>query len=182
SNNMGELLSGVPTENGIYQRHTTSENRYQWYLSELDEELDRAERVRVLDIGASKGSAVAGVVSELEDDGYTFQVRGVEPSPRHAGKCYERESVEDVSRAVVHDLPYQDGSFDLVVCHRLLPFLEPGDRLEGLDEMERVLTDDGTALLDLMDREEPDTRVVGREGLQEFHGEVESVMSDFDTG
>ncbi|MFB6166814.1 MAG: class I SAM-dependent methyltransferase [Candidatus Nanohaloarchaea archaeon] len=159
-----------PTRRGVYFRGTTSVNRYRDYTEEIDERLDGREEVYVLYVGASSGEAVEDLAGNLGDE-RSYHVEAVEPHPKRARKSGEREGIA-VSRATSQMLPYEDDTFDLAVCHRLLPFLDTTDKFASLKEIERVLEPSGTAVLDLNRKEEPDTRIVSVDGFPSLYADA----------
>jgi ubiquinone/menaquinone biosynthesis C-methylase UbiE len=100
------------------------------------------EDMAILDVGCGTGAHLAL---------YTrtgCKLYGIDPSPSMIGVA--REQLGD--RAQLHlgdaaDMPYDDGSFDLVLCMLTLHEMAPATRSAVLGEMGRVLRDGGRMLL-----------------------------------
>ena len=86
---------------------------------------------RVLDVGAGEGVLV---------EKYRAQGRNVVGVDAN----YESPSVKKASLA---SLPFEDGSFDAVLCLDVLEHLDLLDQAPALREIKRCLTEDGTLLL-----------------------------------
>lgn len=74
---------------------------------------------------------------------------GVEPSATMAD--FARRRGVDVVSGVAEDLPFEDGSFDLVLIATTVCFLD--DLRKALSEANRVLEDGGFVIVALLDRE-----------------------------
>jgi ubiquinone/menaquinone biosynthesis C-methylase UbiE len=87
---------------------------------------------RVLDAGCGEGV----LVEEFHD---RLRIEGTD----------ENYSSPHVHRGSLLALPYQDGSFDRVLCLDVLEHLAYADQPRALAELRRVVTDDGEVLLSL---------------------------------
>ncbi|MCP4247274.1 MAG: class I SAM-dependent methyltransferase [bacterium] len=108
--------------------------------------------LRVLDVGCGTGSLLAHLEARFG------HVRGCDPSRRMvraagAQACYMPSPMQ---------LPFDDGSFDVVVCACVYHHIEPHRRLEHLQEIGRVLAPDGLLLVFEHNRRNPLTRVIVR--------------------
>lgn len=101
---------------------------------------------RVLDVGCGTGVVARQVASRL---GARAAVTGFDLSPNMlvvAQAAAAREGVTiDWREGSAEQLPFEDGSFDLVLCQFALMFF--ADKAAALAEMHRVLTGDGRLLL-----------------------------------
>lgn len=151
----------APTRDGLYGRRTTAVNRYHDHVDDLvDRFMDGDEPVRVLDVGPSSGAAIADTVDTLTaETGREYKIHVADPASLSVERCADRDGIDGTVRAAGQALPYQKDTFDLAVCHRLLPFISVDDRFAVLREMDRVTSRDATFMADLLVREEPDTRV-----------------------
>ena len=148
SNHIAESL---PRE---MQTHTYAilrevEGKHWWYLGrrrimasfvgriapKLRRDSDAAPRI--LDVGCGTG----GNLEMLSEFG---AVEGVDVSNDAVEFCRAR-GVAPVKQAVAEDLPYDDGSFDLVTGFDVIEHLD--DDVAGLREMRRVLRPGGRVLL-----------------------------------
>ncbi len=96
-----------------------------------------ATRRQVLDIGCGTGATL----THLEQFG---DVQGVDVSPLALGYCRQR-GLQRVLAASATQLPFSDGSFDLVTALDVIEHLD--DDLRGISEIERVLRPGGTAVV-----------------------------------
>lgn len=97
----------------------------------------RSQKLEILDVGCGTG----GLMRELRQFG---DVSGVDVSPRAVAYCKER-GLENVSLGDAANLPYPDGSFDIVVILDVLEHLK-NDGV-GIREIKRVLTHGGMAII-----------------------------------
>lgn len=101
---------------------------------------------RVLDVACGTGSVARSVIPYVGERG---QVAGLD---RNAAMLEVAKTVTNVSRPAIEwrqgnaeQLPYADGSFDVVLCQQALQFFEQPP--QALAEMRRVLVRDGRAAL-----------------------------------
>jgi SAM-dependent methyltransferase len=97
----------------------------------------QSERPHILDIGCGTGANL----ELLADFGET---EGVDVSEEALAFCRAR-GLQNVRQGAAENLPYEDGSFDLVTALDVVEHLD--DDVAGLREMRRVLRPDGRALL-----------------------------------
>jgi SAM-dependent methyltransferase len=86
----------------------------------------------ILDLGAG-----AGIVPQMGFKGLAGRVCGVDPDPRVVDNPYLDEGVQGVGE----EIPYPDGTFDLVFSDNVLEHLERPE--EVFREVRRVLRDGG---------------------------------------
>jgi len=101
---------------------------------------DRLARVakppgRVLDLGCGPGQWAAAA------EGAGFRVVACDRDIRHAAARLRPSHSLELARADGSRLPFADASFDLVLCHLVLPYV---DQEACLAEMARVLRRGGT--------------------------------------
>lgn len=102
---------------------------------------DRVANLRVLDVacGAGYGTNIlaqaAAEVTGVDIDGSAI---------RRAAKKYKRDNLKFVT-ADCHDMPFEAGSFDVVVANEMIEHIEDQDSF--LEEVTRVLKPGGTLLI-----------------------------------
>jgi SAM-dependent methyltransferase len=119
---------------------------YDRFMGRYGDELGRAlaERagvrpgMKALDVGAGTGKLTL-VLSELLGE---ENVAAVDPSEPFADALAGRFTAADVRRGAAEELPFEDGSFDVVCAQLVINFL--GDPEKGAGEMRRVARDGGT--------------------------------------
>jgi ubiquinone/menaquinone biosynthesis C-methylase UbiE len=158
-----------------------------WYAglrgseSQIEEYRQQASR---LTAGLPNGAAVLEVapgpgyfaieVARLE----RFRVTGLDISRSFvqiASQNAQRAGVQvDFRQGDAAGMPFEDGSFDLIVCQAAFKnFAQPG---RALDEMHRVLRDGGTAVIQDMDHEASGA-AIGEEVSRMKIGRVNSLMT-----
>lgn len=119
---------------------------------------------RALDVGTGTGLmaralAKAGCI-----------VTGLDPSPELLGKAREASFAEGQSieyvEGVAEELPFEDGSFDLVTAATCWHWFDP---TSAAQEAARVLTPDGKLVIAVMDWHSPPNSVISRT-LALIHG------------
>ena len=94
-------------------------------------------RPRILDVGCGTGANLV-MLSQFGD------AEGVDISHDALAFCRER-GLQNVKHGAAEDLPYEDGTFDLVTALDVVEHLD--DDLAGLRELRRVLRPGGRVLL-----------------------------------
>jgi len=122
------------------------EQSHWWYtgrrkiLADFVEDICRRvtdRRPRILDVGCGTGANLL-MLSKYGD------AEGVDVSEDALAFCRER-GLEQVKLGAAEDLPYDDGTFDLVTAFDVVEHMD--DDLAGLREMRRVLRPGGRVLL-----------------------------------
>ena len=122
------------------------EQSHWWYtgrrkiLADFVEKICRQvtdRRPRILDVGCGTGANLL-MLSQYGD------AEGVDVSEDALAFCRER-GLEKVRLGAAEDLPYEDGTFDLVTAFDVVEHID--DDLAGLREMRRVLRPGGRVLL-----------------------------------
>jgi SAM-dependent methyltransferase len=92
---------------------------------------------RILDVGCGTGANLKMLAA-------CGRAEGVDISPQAVEFCRER-GLDSVKLGAAEQLPYEDGSFDVVTALDVVEHLD--DDVAGLREMRRVLRPDGRVLL-----------------------------------
>lgn len=147
---MTTIASSVPLPREM-QHHTYAityeeENKHWWFVGrrriiagfvqDICRRLNVA-RPRILDVGCGTGA-------NLELLSHFGAAEGVDISPQAIDFCRLR-GLERVRTGAAEQLPYEDGSFDLLTALDVIEHLD--DDVAGLREMRRVLSNDGRILL-----------------------------------
>jgi SAM-dependent methyltransferase len=103
----------------------------------LAEQAGVSPGMRVLDVGAGTGKLMGVLAETLGEESIT----AVDPSEPFVAALGERFPAADVRRGTAEDLPFEDGSFDVVFAQLVVNFLTDPER--GAAEMRRVTRDGG---------------------------------------
>ncbi|NPV60911.1 MAG: class I SAM-dependent methyltransferase [Actinobacteria bacterium] len=138
-------------EDREYRKQYEVEDRHWWYLGHrflyaylLDGHCPEAPRGRVLDAGCGTG----GFTCWLRERYRPRYLVGVDIGEEALRFCRER-GLEELRRCGVEDLPFADGSFDLVLSLNVIYHRAVADDGAALREMARVLSPGGWLLLNL---------------------------------
>ncbi|WP_414837923.1 class I SAM-dependent methyltransferase [Candidatus Nanosalina sp. VS9-1] len=150
-------------ENGFYGRHTNFGGRYRKIEAAVESELDidNYDSINILDVGTSKGKALNTMIGNLDDKYDTdFVATGLDASPEHASTADRQPEIHHGVAGDINSLPFPDGSFDIVICNALIPYLpdnseeveytDNNPHYEALTEIERVLGSEGVAAVELV--------------------------------
>ena len=113
---------------------------------------------RVLDVGCGRGLMLVGAAKRLTSGGRAtgvdiWQAEDLSGNrPEATMENAEREGVRErveIETADMRKLPFDDGSFDVVVsCAAIHNLYEAGDRTQAIREVSRVLGPGGRAVID----------------------------------
>ena len=113
----------------------------------LDEVLkEQQPGARILDVGCGTGEYVRRA-NELG-----FIASGLEPADAMRAVAVNKNPGASIVSGVATELPYPDGSFDLVICIEVLRYLDRSDIRQALRELRRVLRPGGTMFLTMVNR------------------------------
>jgi SAM-dependent methyltransferase len=170
---MGELAlaPGIPPD--YYDRIAAAEGRHWWYagMREITRSLLREPFARgagrLLDAGCGTG----GFLRWALDEGQAKTVAGVDIGSAAVELARSRVPEADLHVSALRDLPFADGSFDLVVSNDVLQHVDEPDVDRSLSELRRVLVPGGRLLVRTngsrrLRRERSDWRAYDRETLR----------------
>ena len=103
----------------------------------LAEQAGLSPGMRVLDVGAGTGKLMGVLAETLGEESIT----AVDPSEPFVAALGERFPAADVRPGTAEELPFEDGSFDVVFAQLVVNFLTDPER--GAAEMRRVTRDGG---------------------------------------
>ncbi len=161
----GDLNSGdyvdANRERGVWPDNTTQATRYEGFAQGIvalaeDGYFEGRDTVRMLDVGASTGEAPNGLATAIEHyTGLDVETVGYDISgealaanrdPDTGDHAYLDHPVQGDAR----QLPFQEDAFDIVTSKTLLSRLKHAeDQTAALREIDRVLTDDGVAAVEI---------------------------------
>lgn len=120
-------------------RYATNSRIYQWHTHAFHERVvewvQRAAPASILDAGCGEGFATGFIAERMP----TARVEGIDVSPGAIAYAQEHfgERV-DYRVGSVYDLPYDDDSFDLVLCSEVLEHLDrPEDAVREITRVAR---------------------------------------------
>ena len=141
------IAPGVPAD--YYERIAEVDERHWWYrgmlaieCALLGERLLRPAQ-RLLDVGCGTGGFLRWAV----DSGRFANVAGVDLGSDAIDFARRRVPEVDLRVAPMRALPYDDGSFDLVVSHDVLQHVHEREVEQSLRELRRVVAPGGALLL-----------------------------------
>lgn len=166
------LAPGVPTD--YYARIAEIDTRHWWYRGMLEIECallgERLHRPgqRLLDAGCGTG----GMLRWAFDSGYFASITGVDLASDAIELARQRAPEADLQIAPLHELPFADESFDMIVSNDVLQHIHERQVDASLRELRRALAASGTLLVRTngsrhLRRERDDWRVYDRRGLEE---------------
>jgi ubiquinone/menaquinone biosynthesis C-methylase UbiE len=150
----------------IERHHVDADRFVQWYdemarsrfanafaygRAKIDRLLDECFKTlhpgaRVLDVGCGTGEYVQRA-NELG-----LSASGIEPAEAMRKAASEKNPGSTILNGVATELPFPDGTFDLVICIEVLRYLHSADNRQALREMYRVLKPGGILFLTMVNR------------------------------
>ena len=137
----------------IYSTHLSKEKveKYQQIIRDKEWEWlkkEIPENANFLDVGCGTGYAMFKALTELN-----CSVHGIDPDPgAHGVGRYLKDlvKVENIKQGFAENLPFNDNEFDIVFSSHVLEHVN--DEMKSLQEMKRVLKDDGLLLIGMPTR------------------------------
>lgn len=131
-----------------YETMRAAEDRHWWYVTLHQLAWHALEgRVpaggRILDAGCGTG----GMLAFLRARNSAWHLDGIDASPKAVSHCLDR-GLTTVRQGGVHELPFNEGTFDAVVCLDVL-YHERVEETRSLEEIVRVLKPGGVLVLNL---------------------------------
>ncbi|MCJ7478953.1 MAG: class I SAM-dependent methyltransferase [Candidatus Nanohaloarchaeota archaeon QJJ-7] len=180
--NKGKENVADTLETGIWSDTTTKPNRYNHYVEgviQLADEgyLEPDQELKVLDIGSSTGEATQGFEkaveynTDLEVETVSYDVNRSALENNRADQRsdgYVQGMTPDVKSDDQVFLPFADESFDIVLSKTLLSRLSGDHQTRALQEINRVLDDEGVAAVEIDPEGKPRT-YSGKERIVKAH-------------
>jgi SAM-dependent methyltransferase len=120
------------------------------YARDLSERLARVRPKAVLETAAGTGVLTRALASRLPDDTRIVATDLNQPMLDHAAVSMPGDGRISWHKADALSLPFEDGSFDAVICQFGVMFFP--DKVEGYKEARRVLKPGGTFIFNVWDR------------------------------
>lgn len=114
-------------------------------LSQLVSLFQLQKGAKILDVGAGTGGIIPYLLEAIGPEGSIWAVDFAEEMVKIGRKKFQKESRVVFELASVEDLPFKDRFFDQIVCFGAFPHFE--DKGKALNEMNRVLKDQGTLII-----------------------------------
>jgi ubiquinone/menaquinone biosynthesis C-methylase UbiE len=134
---MSESFNSETYQSDNYRKYTTSSRLYQWHIRAFQQSLfdliQMAEPSTVLDAGCGEGFVVNYLLSrdpQLRVTGIDYNADAIAFARHHFGEEAE------FRKASVYSLPFDDRSFDTVICSEVLEHLHDHDA--AVRELKRV--------------------------------------------
>jgi ubiquinone/menaquinone biosynthesis C-methylase UbiE len=128
--------------------------RERWFREAILTRAGLSAGERVLDVGCGTGTLAMGIKKKVGREGV---VRGVDASPEMVALAREKTSAEglevDYHVAPAQSLPFEDSTFDAVLCTMVMHHLPREQRANAVAEMFRVLDPGGRLLIVDLSRE-----------------------------
>ena len=124
---------------------------FQPYADDLADRLSRHRVKKVLEIAAGTGVVTRALDESLDDD-VTIVATDLNPAMLEAARAQGTRRTVDWRQADAMALPFDDASFDAVVCQFGSMFFP--DKVHAFAEARRVLVDGGIFLFNVWDRME----------------------------
>ncbi|HEX6927524.1 MAG TPA: class I SAM-dependent methyltransferase [Longimicrobiaceae bacterium] len=109
---------------------------------------------RVLDVGCGTGTLAMEIRKKVGSEGV---VHGIDASPEMVALAKEKAAARQLDIgykvAAAQHLPFEDGSFDAILCTMVMHHLPRDQRADAIAEMFRVLVPGGRALIVDLSRE-----------------------------
>jgi ubiquinone/menaquinone biosynthesis C-methylase UbiE len=120
-----------------YKKHTEYKgirkiliNRFNKNLIKIIKEINP---VSILDAGCGEGFIIKLISENIEDE---LKISGFDLSEQAVGFAGKANKDADIKAASIYNIPFEENSFDLVICSEVLEHLEKPE--EALKEINRV--------------------------------------------
>ena len=123
---------------------------FESYAQDLADRVGALESVSVLETAAGSGVVTRAMVSTLPPEAQYIVTDLNQPMLDHAASKQESDSRISWRQADALDLPFDDASFEVVVCQFGVMFFP--DRITGYSEAYRVLKPGGKLIFNVWDR------------------------------
>ena len=123
---------------------------FEFYAQDLADRVGALRPLSVLETAAGSGVVSRAMVSALPSEARYMVTDLNQPMLDHAASKQESDSRISWRQADAMDLPFDDASFDIVVCQFGVMFYP--DRITGYSEAYRVLKPGGTLIFNVWDR------------------------------
>lgn len=129
-----------------YYQEGVSKNLFQkiWHSTKLQlakKVISRKAHKKALDIGCASGYMVSEIANSFPD----IKFWGVDVYDKAIDYAKAHYPNINFSVAAAEKLPFQDNSFDLVICYETIEHVE--NPLMSLKEIKRVMSEDGVAII-----------------------------------
>lgn len=147
-NNSAEDIQ-ASVQQGVWTDHTTQPNRYEDLLHGLKGRADfyGEDEVDILDVGCSSGEAIEYFAEEVESE-YEVDVNvvGLDIGDEVIEEAENNGRVDEGYQGKAQNMEeFDDGEFDIVTSKTLLSRISGGQQSEALREINRVVSDEGYA-------------------------------------
>jgi len=123
---------------------------FQSYAEDLADRVARIDPKTVLEVASGSGVATRAIAAVVDDE-TRFVVSDLNPPMIERARSMQADADRvEWRQADCLDLPFNDNSFDLVVCQFGAMFFP--DRVRAYSEVRRVLRNDGIFLFNMWDR------------------------------
>lgn len=137
-------------QDGVWTDHTTQVNRYDDLLEAVGERAnyDGDEELDILDVGCSTGEAANYFAEELEERyGVSVNVVGVDIGDEVVEEA--DQVLDEAYQGKAQDLDFETDRFDIVTSKTLLSRIGPEDQTDAMNEINRVVNDEGYAAVEV---------------------------------
>ncbi|MFB6214064.1 MAG: class I SAM-dependent methyltransferase [Candidatus Nanohaloarchaea archaeon] len=134
---------------GVWDDQTTFPNRYDGFREGALSYVEDRDDVYLVDIGCSTGEPAYRFSQWIEEQDVHTTVHGVDIDGEAVREAASEGRVDEYSHSSASDTGLETGQADMVVCKTLLSRIRPEHQSEALQEINRIVPDDGVALLEV---------------------------------
>lgn len=127
------------------------ENRWKFFGDAIrrmvveHQEIARGGFLHLLDAGCGDGINLSGLANIARHEEWPLSLYGIDYNPVRVARVSKLEGLSGVTSGNLRELPFVDGSFDIVLCNHVLEHVAEDARV--LQELRRVLRPKGLLLL-----------------------------------